>query len=389
MNSDKLCVHQIGGKTLDEKTITDIHNAGARLVIAVTGGGASAISALLTVPGASRSVVEAIVPYDAAALERFLGKAPEQACSLTTARQMAMAAYQRGRELVSDSSARIVGVGCSAALTTDRTRKGTNRCFIATQTADDTRTMSLSLNKGDRTRAGEESLCARTVINAIRRTLGLSELTLALNPGEDLESERVTASPGWRELLDGKTETHWENRIEPGALLPGSFSPFHDGHEQMVGIASQTLNADVVLEISVFNVDKAPLDYVDMAMRLDSIGGRFPVVFTHAPTFLEKARLFPGTTFIVGSDTMERIVSPRYYNNSEEARDHALKEILSLGNRFLVFGRVAESGFIGLAELDLPDALREACTGIPESRFRVDISSTALRAERQQIEDQR
>ncbi|MBD3647818.1 MAG: hypothetical protein HUJ31_10285, partial [Pseudomonadales bacterium] len=235
-------------------------------------------------------------------------------------------------------------------------------------------------------RAEEESLGSRVLINAIRDTLGLTETALELNPGEDIESESVVASEGWRDLLSGKTRTHWETPLTPKALFPGSFSPFHQGHEEMIRISSDTLNTDVALEISVFNVDKAPLDYIDMAMRLDSVGGRFPLVFTHAPTFVEKARLFPGVTFVVGSDTMERIVSPRYYNNNERSRDDAVAEILDLDCRFLVFGRTTESGFVGLDDLNLPKALREASAAVPESRFRIDISSTELRAEKAKIE---
>ena len=65
------------------------------MVIAVTGGGSGAISSLLEVPGASASVLEAIVPYAATALADWLGGTPDHYCSERTARAMAMAAFER------------------------------------------------------------------------------------------------------------------------------------------------------------------------------------------------------------------------------------------------------------------------------------------------------
>ncbi|MEX2558991.1 MAG: CinA family protein, partial [Pirellulales bacterium] len=75
--------------------IRQLHATGTRLVLAVTGGGSGAISALLEVPGASRTVLEAVVPYSAQALADRAGVTPELFASARTARSMAMAGYQR------------------------------------------------------------------------------------------------------------------------------------------------------------------------------------------------------------------------------------------------------------------------------------------------------
>src|SRR4051812_4177407 len=53
--------------------IERIHASGRPLVLAVTGGGSGCISALLQVPGASATVLEAVVPYAATALQQWLG----------------------------------------------------------------------------------------------------------------------------------------------------------------------------------------------------------------------------------------------------------------------------------------------------------------------------
>src|SRR5205823_7907670 len=85
--------------SVSQTLIEQIHKSGRQLVLAVTGGGSGAISALLQVPGASASVLEAIVPYAATALADWLGGRPDQYCSERTARAMAMAAVERARQL--------------------------------------------------------------------------------------------------------------------------------------------------------------------------------------------------------------------------------------------------------------------------------------------------
>src|SRR3569623_1000274 len=106
-----------------------IHESARPLVLAVTGGGSRAISALLEVPGAARTVLEAIVPYSAAALSDWLGAQPEHFCCERTARAMAMAAYQRARELAQSEPPAaqplaLTGVACTASLASERPKRG-------------------------------------------------------------------------------------------------------------------------------------------------------------------------------------------------------------------------------------------------------------------------
>ena len=78
------------------RLIAETQASGRQAVLAITGGGTGAIAELLRVPGGSRLLLEAIVPYDPRALAEFLGAAAEQACSGETA--VAMAARARGRD---------------------------------------------------------------------------------------------------------------------------------------------------------------------------------------------------------------------------------------------------------------------------------------------------
>lgn len=226
-------------------------------------------------------------------------------------------------------------------------------------------------------------------------------------------------------------------------LLPGSFNPLHVGHVQLAAAALEELRSredtggagsraaavrpwEVVYELSAYNVDKPPLDRetvrarvlqfsgggasAPQALRDDAgvrnVGARrnqcnAPVVVTRAPRFIDKARLFPSCSFVIGYDTAARLVDPKYYRGSADAMIEGLLALKLAGTRFLVAGRVASPPtppastpsspaattgdsreFLSLAALlpSVPSVLRDAFIEIPESMFRADISSTEIRA---------
>ena len=165
-------------------------------------------------------------------------------------------------------------------------------------------------------------------------------------------------------------------RRETRCLLPGSFNPVHEGHRRMLELAAARLGAGGTYELAILNPDKPPLSPGEAARRLAGFSDAEAVWLTRAPTFPEKARIFPGATFAVGVDTIVRIAEPRYYGGSE-----GLAAALSLLGRcrFLVFGRRAAAGFETLESAALPAPLAALCDGVPEADFRADVSSTELR----------
>jgi hypothetical protein len=139
----------------------------------------------------------------------------------------------------------------------------------------------------------------------------------------------------------------------------------------------------VAFELSAVNVDKPPLAADDVRARLAQFAGRARVELTRAPTFLEKSRLFPGVTFVVGADTAERLVATRYYGDSHEEMAAALQEMADRGCRFLVAVRVDAGGRLrSLADVAVSPRFAPLFAAIPESRFRLDSSSTEIRARR-------
>ena len=169
----------------------------------------------------------------------------------------------------------------------------------------------------------------------------------------------------------------------PRAVLPGSFNPVHDGHWLLARVAEEIVRAPVAFEISVTNVDKPPLAADEVRRRTAQFASRARVELTRAPTFLEKARLLPGVTFVVGADTAERLVALRYYGDDEARMTAALQEIAERKCAFLVAIRADADGRVHtLADVPIPPRFASLFTAIPEGRFRLDASSSAIRARR-------
>lgn len=166
----------------------------------------------------------------------------------------------------------------------------------------------------------------------------------------------------------------------PAALLPGSFNPLHHGHLALAAVASARLGAPVAFELSLVNVDKAELSSEEVARRLAQFMGRAPIWVTRAATFVTKAELFPGVVFVLGHDTATRLVDPKYYRNDVGLRNESLRGVAARGCRVVVGGRMDASGaFRTWTGEGLPDDLSALFVPLPESDFRVDVSSTSLR----------
>jgi nicotinamide mononucleotide (NMN) deamidase PncC len=372
-----------------------IHDSGRKIVLAVTGGGIGAIAELLTTPGASRSILEATIPYASASLTKLLGGKPDQFCSEATARAMAMACYQRAVNLSESTtieSGQLLGGGCTASLRSERPKQGDHRIHVAIQSDSATLIASVRLQKGRRSRVEEDQVASSLFLNLLNAAA--SELPPTwVNGTEDepIDYQRFDAPHGWKTLLAG--DCSWasgKNGDEFGetipdsqsqvAIYPGAFHPRHEGHEQIAHFGSQRFNR-VIHEISIRNVEKPPLDFLEMSRRAAQFGLSEEIVFTRVPTFVQKARVFPGCTFLVGVDTIRRISHPKYYGG-EKDRDAAISELEKLRSRFLVLGRTVDGTFREFDPTEVTPTLAKLCEGVSEQEFRLDISSSELRVNR-------
>jgi hypothetical protein len=373
-----------------QQLISALHASGRKAALAITGGGSGAISELLRVPGGSRLLIEAQVPYDEQALATFLGFAPSQASNADTAIAMARSARARAAKLV-PADTDLVGLGATAALVSDRPRRGEHRFHIASANAAGTAHCTAVLAKGRRDRAAEEDLVSRAIVLWLARACGVDApsprslldadehfaetVVAAVDTVDQLlagEHDRVTVQPDGQMTLSAPT---------PPVLLPGSFNPFHAGHMLLARVAEEHRQRPAAFEISVTNVDKPPLSRETVRHRLTQFAWKSPVELTRAPTFLEKSRLFPKATFVIGADTAERLIAPKYYGDDELQMHMALDEIASSGGSFLVAVRIDAAGRVrALTDIAVPRRYADIFTEIPEHRFRFDTSSSEIRA---------
>src|SRR6476659_8245214 len=212
--------------------IPALHASGRKAALAITGGGSGAIGELLRVPGGSRLLIEAQVPYDEQALAAFLGFAPAQASSADTAIAMAKAARARAARLAA-AGADLVGLGATAALVSDRPRRGEHRFHIAFANSAGIAHCTCVMAKGRRDRAAEEDLVSRAIVLWLGRACGIaaSSPRIQLDADEHYaetvvavvdtidrllagELDRVTVQPDGQMMLSAP---------QPFVLFPGSF----------------------------------------------------------------------------------------------------------------------------------------------------------------------
>ncbi len=172
-------------------------------------------------------------------------------------------------------------------------------------------------------------------------------------------------------------------------VLAASFNPLHRGHVGLLAAARDITGRRGYFELSIENVDKPRLSEQELRSRLEQFAGSAGVIVTNAPTFVAKSRLAPGSVFVTGVDTAERLFVDRYYKRDQSALGDpcrvspttlALQELRRNGCRILVAGRaMGDRGFLTLDDLGVPEEFSDLLEAIPESAFREDISSTAVR----------
>ena len=319
---------------MSTQRIERILDSGNKAVLVTTGGGSTALNALLTTPGASRFVVDAQIPYSPEALERFLGEKPEQSVSPVIARALAVRAVENSPPPEGCPKGGVgspcIGISCTAALQTDRERRGADRAFICIKTKQAEKLYALHFSKTSREE--QEVLLSDWLLVLIAQAVG----------------------------------------AEKGLMLPGSFNPLHEGHCKLLKVTEKITGLRGVFELSCANVDKPDVPEEEILRRTSAIKD-IPVALTSAPRFVQKAALFPKTTFVLGYDTAVRLI--------DYAKPDEWKQFQTLETSFWVAGRQHDGGFQTLEDVEIPENAAPLFEALPESKFRADISSTELRGE--------
>ena len=392
--------------TINPDAIRTIHaqpEIDSKVVIALAGNGTVAVSELMRHGRASATVLAQHLLNDAhgAAMARFIGGKADRAVSEWTARQMAMAAYNEARSILAvgnDTKSIPVGIASTGALVKpDGEREGRKHVFhVAVQTPTITRVTTYDLPAGQ-TRETEEYINALAILQIVAeaRVPENVEVGVALDPEIWMHDHEVEYVSGRVECnstdetfkvmhgYEGMTLLVGDHALmrQPVAVLSGSFNPLHEGHVKMAEHAAKVTRRPVVFELSIANMDKPPLDYVEIRNRADQFRkAGLPLVITNRPKFMEKSQVFAaGTIFVIGVDTYDRLGDEKYYKDGFQYAE-AMRTFVERENQFMVFPRRTGTGQIkGAANSGWHDTLFNRAIPVHEDEFLMDISSTELR----------
>ncbi|KAF8822054.1 hypothetical protein IE077_001155 [Cardiosporidium cionae] len=395
-----------------------------KMVLFVTGGGGHFFKWMMTTPGASNLLIEASIPYDKVAsselLQKYNVKIPSSYCSEEMAYNLATSALRRAVDLLilregfqSESFHQLLGMGTTCSLKTNRPKWGQHCAFISTISLRyGIRQYYLPLQKDILEREEEDKmvseLMTKALADAVPYSMELSQgLRNACNDQEvtalPFDSSEILQNIASGDLshavylskqdlwLPAPTISGWQDRIL--CIFPGSFSPLHKGHEQLVEESVRFIQQkykgkpiEALYEISLLNADKGNFSFDHIYRNAEHFRQKScNLLITSHPLFLEKAKLFKGAYFLLGFDTVQRLVDPKYYGKSYENMIMSLSQIDSFGCRFVVAGRLVEEEYhtLSLEPLfysNLPTSLHSLFTELPN--FRIDLSSSEIRRAR-------
>lgn len=337
-----------------------------------TGAGAGIQQRLWQTPGCSSYLSGCTFPYAQEETEELLGFKPTQFVSKETAIDLASAAYMKAFRF---GGKKAVGVGVTASVASSREHRGDHRFYVCVMTEDQVRIGHRTLDKGVgedfRTEDGQH--VDRFVDDMMSLVITKESGWGLYNDETDLAKTRFFERPfftatGKRvEELPEYAEAHY-------ALMPGSFNPPHEGHFGVANSFRDKFSKNVVFEIGTNPPHKNPPTVQELLQRAKMLKG-YDVLFTKdIPMYLEKARAYPGMALLMGADTMQRILDPKWGINVPGM----LKEFRSLHTKLYVSGRMIDGKWTTVHDL-INDNSNMDFNIFRELDGRWDISSSELR----------
>ncbi len=369
-----------------------LKEAGVNIHVTATGGGAGLQRLLWEVPGSSAYLSGATFPYDQDEQAELLGFMPEHFCSEEAAIDLASAAYMKAFKF---GGKKAVGIGITASVASEKMHRGDHRVFVCAVTDTKIQTGSITLEKGvgQEVRVSDGRKCDYVGEYILFNALGIDTLDEHLYEGSrKIFNEALAKTFNLQDATEKAKARFFERPFFTAngkrlakvpqeavyAMMPGSFNPPHEGHFGLAREFRHEHAKNVLFEIGTNPPHKAPPTVQELLQRAKMLKG-YDVLFSRdMPMYVEKAAMFHGMPFIVGADTMLRILDPKWGIDPIQV----MNDIWGYGNEFYVAGREVNGEFVTRDDIvfGLPKEYMNKFGSIIHSlEGRWDVSSTELR----------
>jgi nicotinic acid mononucleotide adenylyltransferase len=376
-----------------------------RTFIYSTGAGAGAQKTLWDIPGCSSFLVGCGFPYETKLTSKIIGYTPKQFSSMETAAELAMAAYMEAYDPDAEH-VDTIGIGLSGSVASTVEHRGDHRLNIVAINNKQVYTSYIKLPKGaapvQRKQDGgvADMLILETLngmsdpekINTFKWMYSGSSYTTEIvqdfdsNIVKDLLLERpYFKADGTKHSKDYFMLHSVAEDFADWVFYPGTFNPFHLGHESgakssfktAVGLNSNVI--DVVFSTCINPKHKSEPTVQETLQRIKQMRNKNYLLTRDDPYYIDKSNMFPGAMFAIGADVLLSMFDPKWGLDSKAMLDFFLKN----NTKFLVQGRLIGDKFTTLNSSRFNiDLLREfkynnIFIDVPG---RNDISSTELRS---------
>lgn len=373
-----------------------IGESGKKVVMAIAGGGYSATGRLTIEGGTSGVLLETVHLSHQKAFDTFIGGKPDKYVSLEAARALAMAAYKRA-VTYSDDRLNCIGIGFTSSLAkgeweTERPERR-HQVYFAIQTHHSTTCNSFDLSDGTK-RNEQEFFLSDFIQSEFLDQLCLYDWTEGYDDSfiENGVSnyQYQTVKQNIIDVVHGKIDYAFDRIIGTiKVVFPTSCNPLHDTHVNIIEYASKHLDCPVHVELCVGSPFgyKPVLDYISIDSRFRQVEDKLRnnpryagTLISNVPTFFEKSDIYPGSTFVIGADTFERIAKPEDYAGGGDEVMLGIMKLRRNKNKFLVFPRIYERSYEPSPQhVNLLNELNKISTWVGDDYQTSDTASSTLR----------
>jgi hypothetical protein len=339
------------------KTLAEtLRDSNSMLYAACAGAGAHFLDEVFGKPGCSEYTAGGRMLWAPEDLHDFIGHQDVQhAVSYTTALELAMESYIRARQ--TNRSKNAVGMGVTAAIATNRQRKGEHQVFYAIVTLNKILTEYAWLGhgsvEGEDSRRDMETFISKDCASIIQNTVPEDG-----DPSDANELARKTFF--WHPVFQASGVRQTGDRGSTHLVFPATLNPLHDGHRTICETAENLIgqeNATYLVCTKTAHKGEMPVQQMlDIVAQVRSERWRKDyrprtLEFTDSePLYIDMARKRPGSCFIIGADAMQRMLDPKWGPDVVEM----LNEMRNLKVTFLVRGREIDGKFVECRDIPVP-----------------------------------